>query len=69
MIATALEATAVPLLLGGLISPLQALMMGLFLGSAGFIFSVIKDQVEPFKAIGVAGGLYIFSVALTLILL
>ena len=57
-----------PLLIGGLLSPLQVILMLVFLCSSGFIFTVIKDQLPLTRAIGVSGGLYAFCVAMTFIM-
>lgn len=62
-------ATPVPLLIGGLFSSLQVLLMALFLVSSGFIFSVVKKEMSITGALGVAGGLWLISSTMTFLML
>lgn len=61
--------TPVPLFLGGLLSPLQILLMVLFLFSSGFIFTVVKKEMSATGALGVAGGLWLISATMTFFML
>ena len=61
--------TPVPLFLGGLLSPLQILLMVLFLCSSGFIFTVVKKEMSITGALGVAGGLWLISSTMTFLML
>lgn len=66
----ALASTALtPLILGGIISPLQLGLMVLFLFTSTGIFVVVRDELEFTKALGVAGGVYLFTVIWTYLLL
>lgn len=70
MTAGLLASTSItPLLIGGLLSPLQVILMLVFLCSTGFIFTVIKDQLPLTRALGVSGGLYAFCVVMTFFLM
>jgi len=62
-------ATPVSVLIGGLFSSLQVLLMALFLVSSGFIFTVAKKEMSITGALGVASGLWLISATMTFLML
>lgn len=69
LLAPSMMTTPVPLLIGGMLSPLQVLLMTLFLLSSGFIFTVVKKEMSITSALGVSGGLWLISATMTFLML
>lgn len=67
LLAPSMMTTPVPLFLGGMLSPLQVLLMVLFLLSSGFIFTVVREELSLTGALGVAGGLWAFCVLMVIL--
>lgn len=58
------ETSTLPLLLGGLLSPIQLGLIALFLCSSVLVFVAVSKEQSLGRSIGVSGGIFLISASM-----
>jgi hypothetical protein len=61
--------SATPLIIGGLLGPIHIGLMVLFLISSAFMFTILSQNLDTTRALGVSSGLYVFCVSLSIFII